>query len=1261
MKSKNNKNEFFSFYLNNNELNKKEYNFKNNVISTTKYNILTFIPLSLLYQFMRLANCYFLFTAILSCIKIITPVASATALFPIIFVLCVSLVRELLEDIYRYKMDRAQNKEPTLVYKNKYKNFVQIESGELEIGEIVMVNQDEIFPSDMILINSSLNEGLCYIETGSLDGEKSLKMKQSNLETTKIFSIENVQNFGEIKGKIFCDKPNPLLYHLQGKIEIEFNGNKHIIPLNVKQLLLKGAKLKNTKFIFGIVLYTGNHNKIMLNSNKPKMKYSSKELLMNKFLIAIFLFQTFLCLFCAILHGIYYNKYLKNNFALNKMDVSNISLDSFINWFSYLLLYNTMIPISLIVTMEIVRGFQALFIHWDIEGYSSIRDKYIQPHNISLNDELGIVDYIFSDKTGTLTCNKMEFKFSVINGKLFNRFEFNYDNDYYYENYWKALSLCHNCQIDENGNFIGLSPDNIELLNASKKSGYKFCNNPNNLISIKRICVNEKNNFDFEILNFFEFTSERKRESVIIRDSQDNNKIKLYIKGADNVIKERLNENLNKKFIVDRTQNYVDKFSSYGLRTLFIAMKIIKEEEYEEIKNNINQFNLSLKANKDTIFEEYVSNNIENDLILLGATIVEDKLQDDVNDTIKSLQLANIKIWMLTGDKMSTAFNIALSCNLLQKSSGNENNNNNNENNNNNNENNNNNNDNDNNNNENNISHNNKEDNEIKENGIDNNNNKNFLSENNLLNKLDNNNNNNNNKEDMKIFYIEGIEIKRNNSLEITNQEEIEKVIINFAKEFNKYKETHNINRLNNSSTPFNFGILIDSLALTSLFNNQDLQHIFINIAKDARSVICCRVTPLQKSLIVKMVKDYMPDKTTLAIGDGGNDVSMIMEANIGIGIHGEEGMRAVQSSDYAIGEFRILKRLLLYQGRLMNFRMCDMMLFFFYKNFLVTIMHFFFSFYSNFSAQTIIDDWLIGLYNLLLTAFPLGARAVYEIDIDTTDGELINKFLPKLYYENKVINDPFTIKKFILTILRGVLHGIINYFFTIYIIGNNAIDKEGYLACLWFISSTLYTNVLIIVTNNLIINTFIHTWIHIALISGCTFLAYIIILSCVHYNFKFGMNAIFKYYSVGTYEVFVESSRFWLSTFIVCGICFLMDLTIRFYQINLSNSLRGYLVRTIKKNNYNLNNENMIKNFKAKQILKEFDSFNTKFQQQRNENSQLKKLSLHFANGSEEALNKIENIHKKFQKNLKEDISSYISENTPIIRKNKSFTNEKK
>ena len=262
-------------------------------------------------------------------------------------------------------------------------------------------------------------------------------------------------------------------------------------------------------------------------------------------------------------------------------------------------------------------------------------------------------------------------------------------------------------------------------------------------------------------------------------------------------------------------------------------MKILSEEEYEIIKNKLNNLRMSLNKNKDIQIENYLSKEVEINLNLLGATIVEDKLQDEVNETIASLQLSNIKIWMLTGDKMSTAYNIALSCNLLSKSEVNK----------------------------------------------------------------------------MKIFSIEGKMPERDDKLSIINKEETEEVIINFSKEFEKYKEEKSINALNQKNQKFpiyNFGILIDSLALITLFNKEELQHIFINIAQYARSVICCRVTPLQKSQIVKMVKNYLKNKITLAIGDGGNDVSMIMEAHIGIGIFGEEGMNAVQSSDYAIGEFKI-------------------------------------------------------------------------------------------------------------------------------------------------------------------------------------------------------------------------------------------------------------------------------------------------------------------------------------------------------------------
>ncbi len=267
-------------------------------------------------------------------------------------------------------------------------------------------------------------------------------------------------------------------------------------------------------------------------------------------------------------------------------------------------------------------------------------------------------------------------------------------------------------------------------------------------------------------------------------------------------------------------------------------------------------------------------------------------MQDKVPETIKDLRNANIKIWMLTGDKMNTAYNIGLSCNLISTN--------------------------------------------------------------------------------MKIFKLCGVEMKLNNKMEMENKEECEQVIIKFAKEYSKFKGNFDsMDKVQRS-----FGILIDEKALRTINDDEEIQKVFLDIAKDASSVICCRVSPIQKSQVVKMMKKYDKKGVTLAIGDGGNDVSMIMEAHIGIGIYGEEGMRAVQSSDYAIGEFKILHRLLLFHGRIFYIRNAQCILYFFYKNFVFTLVQFVYGFYTNFSGQTIIDDWYISFYNLIFTALPLGARA---------------------------------------------------------------------------------------------------------------------------------------------------------------------------------------------------------------------------------------------------------------------------------------------
>ena len=398
--SNNKEKDFYSFYINDNQQNKEQYHFKNNKIDTTKYNIITFLPKGLLYQFMRLANVYFLFTAILQCIPVISPLGSATALFPIIFVLAVSLIREAVEDCKRANLDKMQNSVKCKVYRDE--EWIDIESGDLELGEIVIVAQDEIFPADLVLLDSPLSEGICFIETGSLDGEKTLKQKNPASDTIGKFIMEkneknnnNDNNNNEnktwikninIEGTCVCDQPNPELYFLNGKINAKINGEYLKFPIDHKQLLLKGAKLKNTKWIIGLIIYTGHNCKIMKNSKEPRVKYSSVETSMNNRLIFIFSTQCFLCIICAICRGAFYNKNLKNN-NLMSHQLYSYGVESVLSFFTYLLLLNTMIPISLIVTLEIVKVCQGLFMSCDVEGYSKIRDRYIRPNSFILNEE----------------------------------------------------------------------------------------------------------------------------------------------------------------------------------------------------------------------------------------------------------------------------------------------------------------------------------------------------------------------------------------------------------------------------------------------------------------------------------------------------------------------------------------------------------------------------------------------------------------------------------------------------------------------------------------------------------------------------------------------------------------------------------------------------------------------------------------------------------------------------------------------------------
>ena len=1190
--------QIYQFYINDPQRNQLEYQFKKNKINTRKYNWITFVPHALLIQFARPANIYFLVSAILNCIPQISPISPITAILPLIIVLAVSLIREAIEDCQRASLDRQQNNEPTLAYINN--RWTETISGDLNIGDLVLVVQEQTFPADLILIDSKLNDGLCFIETATLDGEKTLKQKVSPKELAG-----KLQGNGEmpiegfnISGHVITDPPNQDLYLLSKIMKLSFNGSQEMtIPLSAKQLLLKGAKLKNTPWAVGIVVYVGHDCKIMKNAKDPVTKYSSLERLMNFGLVAIFIMQAILCILAAILRGTYYH-----HNELDEVDPTGFGytrygygVESFLNYFTYMLLLNTLIPISLIITLEIVKIIQGCFMRCDKYAYSHIRKRWLTPNSVSLNEECGLVKYIFSDKTGTLTCNKMNFKYCVIGdvcyqflrgtndeqtkeekdfreqeniipfnkydmykasqglnntltGSSYNGFVIKSEQDPntslnlenakdLIENYWYALSLCHSCTIHVNEEgveeYICVSPDSIELVKTAKLQGFHLIENDTASIKKIKLGEDESKTAEIEFIYLIEFSSDRKRETVIVKDK---GVIKLYCKGADSIIKARVSPNTPQQ-ILKQGEYYVDKFSKHGYRTLFISMKILSQEELDSFLNEVKVASTSLDNKEELLTIAY--EKIEKNLYIIGATIVEDKLQDNVPETIRDLHLANIKIWMLTGDKMDTAENIAKSCNLIN--------------------------------------------------------------------------------EDMTVFRLCG---NPNSGFDdaITS-------VTDFHLKFREFK-----GRYNSMEKPGKFAILIDekmlgrilpecaesgqenlgftkkfssalkstlkilSAAQESNHDNMEVQEgddekLFMLIAKDAASVICCRVSPSQKSKVVLMMKRFYPSAVTLAIGDGGNDVPMIMEAHIGVGIYGEEGMRAVQSSDYAIGEFQFLRSLLLYHGRTNYIRNAECVTYFFYKNFSFTLLQFIYGFYCNFTGQTIVDDWFISCYNLLFTSLPLGARALLDHDVKPSDGRICDQMLPFLYEENRE-NPIFTVPKFFLHLLRGAIHCIINFFFITYLYNEDSVNSDGQMGGLWFLSVNFFTSVLLVVTIDLLIFTRYHTWINFVIMLVITFIAYIIFVICAHHALMFN--------SVGTMAVAFGSSRLWMSLIFVCGTCAMIDYFILGFDFIFRTTL-GKILQRLYSQRGELNDErdlpkcicdriNKYKAFEQQKVEKEND-----------------------------------------------------------------------
>ncbi|XP_056269785.1 phospholipid-transporting ATPase IF isoform X4 [Pseudoliparis swirei] len=972
--------------------------FADNRIISSKYTIWNFIPKNLFEQFRRIANFYFLIIFLVQ-LMIDTPTSPVTSGLPLFFVITITAIKQGYEDWLRYKADNEVNGAPVFVVRSG--SLVQTKSKNIRVGDIVRVAKDETFPADLALLSSDRADGTCHITTASLDGETNLKTHFSVAETAVCQSVSQLE---ALEAVVECQQPDADLYRFVGRITVTQHEEEIVRSLGQENLLLRGARLKNTKEIFGVAIYTGMESKMALNYKCKSQKRSAVEKSMNTFLIIYLGILLFEAILSTILKYAWqaedkWDQPFYNQETEQERNSSPI-LKFISDFLAFLVLYNFIIPISLYVTVEMQKFMGSFFIGWDLDLYHEESDQKAQVNTSDLNEELGQVEYVFTDKTGTLTENEMHFrecsingvKYREVNGKLAAEGMTDDSPDGSTPHligdellFLKAVSLCHTVQISydqpdclvgggdsfshANGfssshmEYYASSPDEKALVEAAKRIGVAFTRSSGDTKEIKTFGKSEK----YKMLHLLEFDADRRRMSVIL-ETPSGGKV-LFTKGAESAILP-----FTTSGEIEKTRLHVDEFALKGLRTLVVACRHFSPEEYVDVDKHLNAARTALQQREERLQEAFAY--IERDMHLLGATGVEDKLQDKVQETIEALRMAGIKVWVLTGDKHETAVSVSLSCGHFHRTM---------------------------------------------------------------------------------------------NILELLQQRSDNECAEQLRRLDRRIKEDHVIQH----------GLVVDGASLSLALREHE--KLFMDVSKNCSAVLCCRMAPLQKAKVVRLLKTSPEKPITLAIGDGANDVSMIQEAHVGIGIMGKEGRQAVRNSDYAIARFKFLSKLLLVHGHFYYIRIATLVQYFFYKNVCFITPQFLYQFFCLFSQQTLYDSVYLTLYNICFTSLPILVFSLFE--------QLVHPHVlqskPALYRDISR-NSLLSFRTFLYWTLLGFLHAFI-FFFGSYLLmgedtslmGNGQILRANRQLMFgnWTLGTLVFTVMVITVTLKLALETNFWTW----------------------------------------------------------------------------------------------------------------------------------------------------------------------------------------
>lgn len=916
-----------------------------NIIRNQKYNIISFLPIVLFNQFKFFLNLY---TLIMACSQFIPELMIGyfyTYWAPLGFVLLVSLGREAFDEICRFRRDKAVNSQ--LYQKLTPNGPLVIPSSNIKVSDLIIVEKDQRVPADMILLKTTERNGSCFVRTDQLDGETDWKLRLAISATQQ---IDQNEEFFDIDATISAEPPSKDIHSFRGKF-ITYKDNSEL-PLSIENTLWANTVIASGQAV-GVVIYTGIETRSVMNNLEARSKVGSIDLELNyitKLLFAAVVVLAFAMVFLQDFHGAWYRY-----------------------WFRFVLLFSYIIPISLRVNLEISRVVYSYMIGKDKELPGVV------VRTTTIHEDLGRIAYILTDKTGTLTRNEMVFRkihfgkvsytpeyFNEVAAILQNAFapptaaagtsgggggghkrdgstasvgsfierrfqprhlridsyEIDRDTVYRLQAGVLALALCHNVtpsyenEFDnisnsQNGNdlisdstsipmqprgvtYQASSPDEVALVQWTERVGVTLVDRDISQIKLRNP---HGQILKYDILQMFPFSSETKRMGIIVRDTQTN-EILFLLKGADVVVSQLIQYS-------DWLQEQCDNMARSGLRTLVVARKILTHEQYSDFEMRYTQAKLNM-TNRQQRMNEVLA-TLEKDMELLCLTGVEDRLQEGVPTTLKGLQDAGIRIWMLTGDKMETAINVAKSSQLVKK-----------------------------------------------------------LQE---------------------VYQFRSVRNRVDAHLELNN--------------FHR-----------KSDCP----LVISGEDLEICLKYYPTE--FMELACQCSAVVCCRCSPTQKAEVVKLIQNRT-GKRTLAIGDGGNDVSMIQTADVGVGISGKEGQQASLAADFSITQFSHIYRLILLQGRYSYKRSATLSQFIIHRGLIISTMQAIFSSVFNFASVSLYPGFLMIGYTTIYTMFP-----VFSIVLDKDVSPRLVMIYPELYKLMK--GRSLSMKTFFIWVLISIYQGAV-------------------------------------------------------------------------------------------------------------------------------------------------------------------------------------------------------------------------------------------